>query len=42
MSENLAEKAKSHMKTTYAAGLAVFVGGLSAVAMFMWLVYHVK
>jgi hypothetical protein len=42
MTENRAEKAKNHMKATYAFGIAAFVGGLSVVAMFLWLVYHVK
>jgi hypothetical protein len=42
MTENRAEKAKNHMKATYAFGIAAFVGGLSAIAMVVWLVHHMK
>lgn len=42
MTENRAEKAKNHMKATYAFGIMAFVGALSVVAMVLWLAYHMK
>jgi hypothetical protein len=42
MTHSVAAEAKSKSTMFYAFGVAAFTGGMSVVAMFLWLVYHVK
>ncbi len=42
MNQNLAAEARAKTTRAYGMGIALFTGAMSTLAMFLWLVHHIK